>query len=47
MKILKVCMLAVLLMTSISCTSKDYASCRPNKAGYIVMEEIIQKALKK
>ena len=41
MKILKVCMLAVLLMTSISCTSKDYASCRPNKTNRHFVSEAV------
>ena len=41
MRISKICMLAVLLMTSISCTSKDYKSCRPEKANRLFVSEAV------
>ena len=34
-------MLAALLMTSISCTSKDYVSCRPEKANRLFVSEAV------
>ncbi|MBQ5705175.1 MAG: glycoside hydrolase family 125 protein [Bacteroidaceae bacterium] len=41
MRISKICILAVLLMTSISCTSKDYVSCRPDKANRHFVSEAV------
>ena len=41
MRISKICMLAALLLTSMSCTSKDYVSCRPDKADRLFVSEAV------